>query len=286
METWFEVAVRPSFDDSPDFRRLLAGDALADLTRIALEIARDHNPAQNAAACLMRIDALADRVRDRCPPKAKVHQILGHINWVLFIEERFRGNLEEYYDPRNSFLDDLLVRKSGIPISLAVLYKAVAERVGLELQGVNLPTHFVLRTGTGLEEIFVDPFHAGAILDRDGCAKLVADNTGEPIQLTDAHFQACSTAVIVKRMLNNLKGIYLRAEEFSSAVAVVERLAVLSPDDPSETRDLGLVLLQSGRAGEAIDPLRTYLRVCPTADDVESVRSLLRAAHREVASWN
>lgn len=278
--------MRASFDDSPEFRRLVAGDAHADLTRIALELARDHNPELDFQACLARIDALAERVRDRCPARAKVHQILGHINWVLFIEERFRGNLEEYYDARNSLLDELMVRKSGIPISLSVLYKAVAQRVGLDLDGVNLPTHFVLRTAPGLEEVFIDPFHAGAILDRDGCARLVAQNTGEPITLEDSHFQACSTTAIVTRMLNNLKGIYLHAQEFSSALIVVQRLAALSPHDPTETRDLGLVLLQAGRAGEAIDPLLSYLQARPGADDADAVRSFLRTARREVASWN
>ena len=97
---------------------------------------------------------------------ARVRHILGQINWVLFVEEGFRGNVEDYYDPRNSYLNEVLDRKLGLPISLSVLYAEVASRVGLALGCVNLPMHFALRVMGRDEPVFVDPFHEGRMLDQ------------------------------------------------------------------------------------------------------------------------
>jgi regulator of sirC expression with transglutaminase-like and TPR domain len=274
------------FADSPEFRRLLAGDSLADLTRIALEVARDAYPDLDADACLARIDALAERVRDRCREGARVKSILGQINWVLFEEERFRGNDEEYYDPRNSYLNVVLERKLGIPLSLSILYRAVAERIGLELSGVNLPAHFLLRAGRGGQTVFIDPYHAGRLLDREGCARRVQEVTGQAVALTDAQLAPCAVRVVVIRMLRNLKAVYLKDDDFAAAVPVLRRLVALGEGDPLERRDLGVALLHAARAGEAIDHLQAYLSTAPLADDAGPVAALLRAARREVAAWN
>ena len=276
----------PTFEDSPEFRRLLAGDPAADLTRIALEIARDAYPDLEPGRYLGAIEALAERVRDRCAPGARPRQVIGQINWVLFVEERFRGNVEEYYDPRNSYLNEVIDRRAGIPISLSVLYLAVAARAGLEMAGVNLPAHFVVRAGGGSETVFVDPFYQGAILDRAGCARRVEEVTGQAVTLTEDQLAPCDAATIVARMLRNLKAVYLRGEHFDAALPVLRRLVALGRDDPVERRDLGVACLHAGRAGEAIDHLRAFLDAHPEADEAETVAALLRAAEREVASWN
>jgi regulator of sirC expression with transglutaminase-like and TPR domain len=277
---------RPSFAASPEFRRLLAGDPAVDLTRIALEIAQDAYPELDPSPYLGRIDDLAARVRDRCPPLARPRQVIGQVNWVLYVEEGFRGNTDEYYDPRNSYLNEVLDRRTGIPISLAVVYRAVADRLGLAMAGVNLPAHFVLRTGQGPGTIFVDPFHAGHLLDRQGCERLVATVTGQDVQLSDAQLAPCPTGMIVARMLRNLKAVYLREHQFLAALPVLRRLATLTRDEPLERRDLGVCLLHADRPGEAIDHLRAYLDAQPEADDAETVATLLSTARREVASRN
>jgi regulator of sirC expression with transglutaminase-like and TPR domain len=274
------------FADSPEFRRLLDGDPAADLTRIALEIARDAHPELDPALYLGKIDALAARARDRCPAVARPRQVIGQINWVLFVEEQFRGNVEDYYDPRNSFLNEVIDRRTGIPISLSVLYLAVADRVGLEMAGVNLPAHFVVRTGRGQEAIFVDPFHAGVLLDRKGCERRVEEVTGQAVELADDQLAPCAKAVIVARMLRNLKAVYLRAERFVEVLPVLRRLVALERDQPIERRDLGAACLHADRPGEAIDHLSAYLDACPEAEDARAVADLLRAARRVVASWN
>lgn len=278
--------MRPTFEDSPEFRTLLRGDPAADLTRIGLEIARDAYPDLDTAACLARIDDLAARVRDRCVEGARPRQILGQINWVLYVEEKFQGNCVDYYDPRNSYLNEVLQRRLGIPISLSVLYLAIADRIGLTMAGVNLPAHFLVRTGRGPGTIFVDPYHGGVLLDRRGCARRVAEVTGQEVELTDSQIAPCATATIVARMLRNLKAVYLRGHEFAAALPVLRRLAALSRDDPVERRDLGVACLHADRPGEALDHLRAYVEARPDAHDAPDVRALLRVASREVAARN
>ena len=278
--------MRSPFAGSPEFERLLRRDARPDLTRIALEIARDAYPDLEPGPYLERIEALAARVRDRAPAAAKARQVLGQINWVLFVEEGFQGNTEDYYDPKNSYLNQVIERKTGIPISLSVLYRAVAHRLGLEMEGVNLPAHFMLRVDRGDETIFVDPFHAGALLDRQGCERRVAELIGRPVVLSDREIAPCSLDLVVTRMLRNLKAIYLRGHDFSTALPVQRRLAALNPDDPLEQRDLGMLCLQLDRPAEAIAPLQSLLDARPEPEDADAIRALLRAARREVASWN
>ena len=278
--------MRSPFAGSPEFERLLRRDARPDLTRIALEIARDAYPDLEPGPYLERIEALAARIRDRAPAAAKARQVLGQINWVLFVEEGFQGNTEDYYDPKNSYLNQVIERKTGIPISLSVLYRAVAHRLGLVMEGVNLPAHFMLRVDRGDETIFVDPFHAGALLDRQGCERRVAELVDRPVVLSDLELAPCGLDLVVTRMLRNLKAIYLRGHDFSTALPVQRRLAALNPDDPLEQRDLGMLCLQLDRPADAIAPLQSLLDARPEPEDADVIRALLRAARREVATWN
>ena len=274
------------FAESPEFQRLLRREASCDLVKIALEVAHDAFPDLDPQVYLKRIDALAQRVRDRCPAGTRPRQVLGQINWVLFVEESFQGNTEDYYDPRNSYLNEVIDRKTGIPISLSIVYTALAERVGLPLSGVNLPAHFMLRLGQGDSTLFIDPFHSGALLDRKGCQRTIARLVGEHVELSDLQLAPCGPDLVVARLLRNLKGIYLRSHDYMAALPVQRRLAALNQGDAHEQRDLGMLCLQVDRPGEAIAPLQTYLEARPESDDAAPVRALLKAARREVATWN
>lgn len=274
------------FTDSPHFRRLLGGDPGAELTRIALECAHDAYPDLDPGRYLAAIATLADRVRARCPPRSRAAQVVGQINWVLYVEEGFRGDDKHYHDPRNSYLNQVIDRKLGIPITLSVLYLAIAERVGLAMAGVNLPGHFVIRTVSDADVLFVDPFHQGARLDAEGCRRRVEEVTGQAVALSAEQLRPCAMAAIVARMLRNLKGIYLREQDFASAWPVQRRLAALAWDEPLEQRDLGVIALQAGYPGAAINPLQAYLAALPAAPDAELVRALLAQAWREVAGAN
>jgi regulator of sirC expression with transglutaminase-like and TPR domain len=262
------------------------GDPAADLTRIAFELARDAYPDLEVEPYLARIQHLADRVRARCPSGARVKQMLGQINWVLFVEEGYRGNIEEYYDPRNSYLNEVMERKTGIPISLSVLYLALGRRLGLPIAGVNLPAHFVLRTGQGDSTIFVDPFNSGTLMDRKGCERRVAERTGQRVSLSDAELAPVSCPSVVTRMLRNLKSIYIQQNDYPSAVSVLRRLAALNPSDPFERRDLGVLCYQTGHAGEATEHLQAYLHLNPEPDDAQLIVPLLRVARHEAAMSN
>ena len=277
---------RSPFADSPEFQRLVTGERPLHLARIALEIAQDAYPDLDIDSHLRRIRELADRVRARCPAGRRVRDILGQINWVLFVEEELRGNQEDYYDPRNSYLNEVLDRRLGIPISLSVLYLAVAEPLGLAMAGVNLPAHFMLRVDEGETLWLVDPFHAGDVMDRAACERRLSEILRQPVTLTDSTLAACSIAVIVTRMLSNLKAIYLRLEDVPSALPVQRRLAALNPQDAGELRDLAMLCLQADRPGEAIDPLQAYLDTAPPDAQAQQIRALLEVVRRRLAQWN
>jgi regulator of sirC expression with transglutaminase-like and TPR domain len=215
-----------------------------------------------------------------------VRDVLGQINWVLFVEEELRGNQEEYYDPRNSYLNEVLDRRLGIPISLSVIYWAVAESLGLSVAGANLPGHFMLRVEDGDRTWFVDPFHSGAVMSPEMCRRRLSETLQQPVELDDAMVAPCTAATVVTRILRNLKAIYLRREDLPSVVLIQRRLAALNPRDADEVRDLGVLCLRAERPGEAVDPLRAYLESSPTDALAPEISALLDAARRRLAEWN
>lgn len=276
--------MRPPESTSPEFDRVLAGAAEPDLARVALEIARDFQPDLDVEAYLARIDALATRIRARRREGASPRKVLGQINWVLYVEEGYVGNTDDYFDARNSFLNEVVDRKTGIPISLSVLYQAIAGRLGVTLSPVNSPAHFLLRLDDG-ETTFIDPFHSGDLLDREACERRIVEVAGRPLMHAEARLSPCSAATVVARMLRNLKAVFVGQEDFASAYIVQRRLALVA-EDPLERRDLGMLCLQLDRPGEAIDPLAAYLKSRPKADDAETVQTLLSNARAIIAQWN
>jgi regulator of sirC expression with transglutaminase-like and TPR domain len=253
---------------------------------VALEIARDAYPALDVDAYVEHIDRLSQRIRERCRPDAPPLKTLSQINWVLFIEEGYTGNQENYFDPRNSYLNEVIDRKTGIPISLSVLYWSIADRLGVGLSAANLPAHFMLRIDDADRPLFVDPFHAGEILELDACERRLSQLTGGAVRLSEAQIAPCSFRVVVARMLRNLKALYLSGEDYPSAHQVQRRLAATAGDDPLEQRDLGMLCLQLDLPSEAIDPLAAYLKSRPEAADAPTVRNLLLTAQGLVARWN
>lgn len=278
--------MRDPFARDDEFRRLIQGDEDVDLVRVNLEIARDAFEEVDEADILERIEALAYRVRDRCSPGAGARSVIGQINWVMFVEEGFRGNTQDYFDPSNSYLNEVIGRKLGLPISLSVLYRDVARRVGLGLGCVNLPMHFALKISGRDEPLFVDPFHEGRLLDLAECERFLGDLAGREVRLSAEECSSCPASVTVARMLRNLKAIYLERKDFAAALPVVRRLAALRRDDLLEQRDWGMISLQADRPGEAIGPLARYVEARPGAPDAKAVRSALRSAAREVAMRN
>jgi regulator of sirC expression with transglutaminase-like and TPR domain len=274
------------FAHSPEFQRLVAGAVDVQIARVALEFAADAYPGLDVEAYLARIERLAARVRDRFAAGAKARDILGQINWVLYVEEELRGNDEDYKDPRNSYLNEVLDRKLGIPISLSAVYWAVAEQVGLEMAGVNLPLHFMLRVEEGGQAWFVDAFNGGAVYNRENCQRVLSGIAGKAMELTEAETAACSPAAVVTRMLRNLKAVYGSKHDLASLLPVQRRLAALNPDLPDELRELAMVCVKTEHNGEAIDHLKSYLSLTPPPEYAEEMHALLDAVQRQLARWN
>lgn len=255
-----------------------------DLAELNLHLAADVYPDLDVPVYLSQLDDLSERLTPRLSGDLSARTAeLGHF---LFVECGFSGNTSDYYDPRNSYLNDLLDRRLGIPISLAVLAMRVGAGCGLNVVGVGLPGHFIAKTIDRDEEVLFDPFHGGQLLDESGCEELVTAVTGHPFHAHDESLAATPPGLIVQRMLSNLKAVYLKATDFPRGAKVIRRLMQVIPDDPSQERDLGACLLHCGLPGRAMEHLQAYLTRSPGAEDDTAVRELIKDARRQIAKWN
>jgi regulator of sirC expression with transglutaminase-like and TPR domain len=261
-----------------------ADDARVDLARAALAIARIEHPALGIEEEIARLDRLAARsgagVLD--DPQRALTRLLE----FLFEEEGFRGNADEYYDPRNSCLNDVLDRRLGIPITLSVLTIEVGRRVGIEVEGVGLPGHFIVGARLAGRRVFLDPFHGGAVLTPEGAEEVASRAVGRPVKLEDAHWAPCTTHQIVVRMLRNLKGIYAKRQDWERALGVVDRLLLLDADSGVHVRDRGTVLVRLGRLHDGAREWERYLTRFPGAPDADGFRDELRKVRQQLGSRN
>ena len=263
-------------DESPARRRFaeLIGRPVVPLAEAALAIAEEEYPALDRVAYLHRIDDLAAAVRARLPADHGAASALRALRAVLFTEGGFRGNAEDYYDPRNSFLNEVLDRRVGIPITLSVLYIEVAARIGFQVDGVGFPGHFLVKHVAGQREIFVDPFRGGEVLSADDCAaRYQAVAPGRA--LDPRHLEAVGPLPILARMLRNLERIYAGRRDPVRSLWVVDRLLLLAPDDVATRRDRGLVEARLGASAAAIADLEAYLAAHPGAADAGELRALV-----------
>jgi regulator of sirC expression with transglutaminase-like and TPR domain len=211
---------------------------------------------------------------------------LERLSRFLFEAEGFRGNSEDYYDPRNSCLNDVLDRKLGIPITLSVLMMEIGRRVGLDVDGVGLPGHFIVGASVGRRRIYLDPFNGGAVLTPAQAVEVASRAMGRPVKLADAHWAPCGKRQILVRMLRNLKSAYARREDWPRALAVVDRLLVLDAESPVHLRDRGTVLVRMRRLHEGAAAWERYLRRFPNAPDADGFRDELRKVRQALGSLN
>jgi len=246
-----------------------------DLAAGALLIAAEEYPQLPPEPYLRRLDVLAERVRDRLSDETAPLVLLQELSRVLFEEEGFRGNAEAYYDPRNSFLNDVLDRRLGIPITLSVVYLEVGWRLGLPLEGVNFPGHFLVRYEGEALRILVDPFQGGDFRFEGDAQALLDRVSGGSVPMQPHYLRPAGKKDILARILSNLKGIYLKSRDETRALAAVERLQIVRPEDAEERRDRGFILARLGREAEARSELLGYLERMPGASDAQRVRLLL-----------
>lgn len=250
-------------------------DERIDLGEAALLIGAQEYPQLAVEPYLRRLDVLAERVNDRLSNETAPPVVLGELTRVLFQEEGLRGNDAAYYDPRNSFLNDVLDRKLGIPISLGVVLLEVGRRLGLPLEGVGFPGHFLVRYRGEAFSLLVDPFDKGRVRFEDQAQELLDRVYGGTVRLKPEFMHALGRREILERMLRNLKGIYLNAKEDFRALGVIDLLLALRPDARQEVRDRGIMLARIGRYEEAIQQLEQYLDFAPAATDAPRVREYI-----------
>ncbi len=258
------------------FASLVADDASLSLVEAAAAIAQDDFPQLDTQSVLAEIDAMAQKLRQRFPADAVPVQRLRWLNRFFFQELGFAGNVNDYYDPHNSYLHRVLSTRRGIPITLAVLYIELATQIGLSARGVSFPGHFLVKlrmhTGHQQGEVVIDPF-TGHSLSRDELDELLAPYKRErglqgefdvPLGL---FLQAASAREIIARMLRNLKEVHRGAQDWIRLLQVQQRLVVLLPQAWDERRDRGLAYAELGMNGAACCDLSSYLEHASDAPD-------------------
>jgi regulator of sirC expression with transglutaminase-like and TPR domain len=263
-----------------------APDGAVRLAEAALWIATTEYADLDVGAWLRRLDALGAAAAREVGPDAGIDEAAPALGRLLFEREGFRGNTEEYYDPRNSFLNDVLERRLGIPITLSVVYLDVAAAAGVTARGVGLPGHFVVRVERAGAARLVDPFHGGTLLGESDCHALVQRVLDREVPFDPAWLRTVTTVEIVARMLANLKAVYVRTSDWPRVLRIAECLVALRPAALGEVRDRGTVHARLGDARAAIRDWERYLRGAPEASDAAEVQRQLRALRQSLAVLN
>jgi regulator of sirC expression with transglutaminase-like and TPR domain len=264
-------------DPYEEFRRAIEQpESTLDLSRAALAIARPEYPHLDTNAYIARIGALADEAaRHLCGEALDPERSIAALNYVLFRKHGFRGNREAYFDVRNSFLNDVIERRVGIPITLSVLYIEVARHLGLPLCGVGFPGHFLVKYGDNDQEIIIDAFDGGEIKTYESLQRLLSGLYGQRVALTPELLAPSTKRQTVRRMLNNLKFIYIKARELVKALGALDRMMIAEPNQPEDLRERGQIYLALEYYPQAKADLEDYLRLVPNAADADKIREYL-----------
>jgi regulator of sirC expression with transglutaminase-like and TPR domain len=262
------------------FAAVVAGGDRCDLGRAALEIARLEYPDLDPEQYLRRLDGFAEAVRSRVAAASAPQDAAAEVTAYLFTECGFRGNTDDYYDPRNSFLNDVLERKVGIPISLSVLVIEIAARLDLDVAGVGFPGHFLVRVAGSAGPVLLDPFFGGRAIGRDEMLQRLrafysagGGPAGENLQrVLPQVLQTTGATGILGRMLANLLRIYLERGDHARALETVELMLVLTPDAPDQLRVRGLLYERLECVPAALTDMRRCLEVAPDGPHAAEVR--------------
>jgi regulator of sirC expression with transglutaminase-like and TPR domain len=281
------------------FETLIAGDnAAIDLAQAAFLIAEIEYPNLDTLVYFAQLDALARRVGTllalpgehlplHIPQDFSPFTVIQTVNTVLFEQEGFHGNREDYYNTGNSFLNKVLETHVGIPITLSLLYMEVCKRIGFQVDGIGLPFHFVLghRLATGTM-LYIDPFEHGECITEQQCRERIRSMAGGRIRFHAQWFEPVSHRNFLIRMLTNLKHIYIRSEQHQYALAVCDRLVLLAPNSAFERRDRGVAHLQLRHYGQALRDLKAYTELAPDAQDRDEILEHIKTIRQTISMMN
>jgi len=269
----------------PDFERIVAGaDAEINLAEAALLIARSEYRGLDVDHYLGRLDRMAAGIARQLPERCPVPQMLGHMNHYLFNEQGYTGNLHNFLDPRNSFLNDVLERKLGIPISLSLVYMEVGRRLGLTIYGVSFPGHFLVKLPAEDGDIVIDPFAGGLSLDDSDLERRlqhVHSAHGERLDKSLPELlQAASNKSILTRMLRNLKSIYANSGDRLRMLRILNYLLAVLPDDVRELQARGELYEQMQCYRAAADDLERACLLSLNAAECEALTARCQSLRR------
>ena len=281
------------------FISLIAGDdASIDLARAALLIAAEEYPALDIDQYIARLAELAEKVRLRLetqqqwssnPPATKSEYlvVLSAMNALLFEQERFRGNRIDYYNPQNSFLNRVLERRLGIPLTLSLIYMEVGKRLGLHIDGIGMPFHFMVRCSfAGDEPLYIDPYEKGRFFNEAACRQRLSRIFKNEKDFDPSWLEPLGARQILVRMLINLKHTYIHRKDFGRALMASDRILLLNPTLAIELRDRGVVNFHLKHYSRAIHDLGTYIELAPEADDIEEIRQQIKVIRQLIAMMN
>jgi regulator of sirC expression with transglutaminase-like and TPR domain len=259
------------------FASLVAEDDGLALTEAAVAVAQDEHPGLDPQSVLSEIDELAERLKRRLPADAMPLQRLRLLNHYFFNELGFAGNVNDYYDPGNSYLHVVLLTRRGIPITLALLYLELAQQVGLHARGVSFPGHFLVKLKLAQGEVVIDPFSGRSLSKEELDERLLPYRreqglTGDFEVPLGLFLQPATAREILARLLRNLKEIHRGAQDWARLLAVQQRLVILLPESAEERRDRGIAYAELGQPLQALDDLTEYLAERPTAEDAATVQ--------------
>ena len=265
------------------FREVVAGPAeRLDLCEAALWIAAESCVPLDVEAQLQKIDALAEDAAEAARganPKERAEGLVAYLHG----DQGFRGNAQDYYDPRNSYLNEVLDRRLGIPISLSILWVGIANRLELPAAGVAFPGHFLATT---LEDaVVVDPFH-GRVVGPDECEELLRRSGGPGARFDERMLAPAPAARVLARVLSNLKQIHVRNQDWEQALGCSERILMLLPDEALELRDRGLLYRALDCFRPALDDLETFVALAPESEEAKALHPVLAELRGRATTLN
>ncbi|MBW4584250.1 SirB1 family protein [Aetokthonos hydrillicola Thurmond2011] len=263
------------------FQEIQQPDECIDLAKAALYIAQEEYPELDPEEYLNALDTMAGEAEERLPYPRYPLRVIQAINQYLYDDLGFAGNRKDFYDPRNSFFNEVIDRRVGIPITLSLVYLEIARRIDFPMVGVGMPGHFLIRPDLPEMELFVDPFNSGEVMFAQDCQERLSQIYHRPVPLQPEFVATVTPRQFLLRMLTNLKATYLRLHEFEKALAAVDRILLLFPGIPFELRDRGLLCYHLGLFSQAADDLQNYLDKAPNAFDAHEIRRLLAQINLE-----